>query len=99
MTRPFYADYVNHCLRFYSREVKVVKVDAIVDIMNWQAVHNVLSKLPEINQEIIKDIYSRGDTLADNIFQVSKERELDPLKVWTMISKITKQIAKERELI
>ncbi len=104
MAKPFYADYVNHMLRFYARnaqfgDVMGLKFTSEVDELNWRSVDRVLHNLPELDKYIIIEVFGRGDTLADNIYEVSKELVMNQDVIWTMLSKITYQIAKERGLV
>jgi len=104
MGKPFYADYVNHMLRFYARTVRSGDVMRLVfkseiDELNWLSVIRVLYKLPERDKNIIIEVFSRGDTLADNIYEVSKELAINQDTIWSLVSKVTKKIAKERGLI
>lgn len=66
---------------------------------NWFAVKKVLDELSEKDKNIIIEVYRRRDTLADNIYEVSKELGIDQNVIWTMLNKVTKKIAQERELI
>jgi len=104
MAKPFYADYVNHMLRFYARSVRSgnvvrLKFKSEVDKWNWRSVNRVLHKLPERDKDIIIEVFGRGDTLADNIYEVSKELVIDQDVIWTLVSKVTNKIAKDRRLI
>ena len=97
----YYSQYVNHMLRFYARycdkNLKSFKKPA--DMKNWFTVKRVLDKLSEKDKNIIIEVYRRRDTLADNIYEVSKELGIDQNVIWTMLNKVTKKIAQERELI
>lgn len=104
MTRPFYADYVNRMLRFYARkihsgEVLRMELKNAVDKKNWNCVVRVLDKLPERDKDVIIEVYRRGDTLPDNIYWVAKELNVEQDMIWTLVSKVTKRIARERGLI
>ena len=104
MGKPFYADYVNHMLRFYARTVRSGDVMRLIfkseiDELNWLSVIKVLYKLPERDKNIIIEVFGRGDTLADNIYEVSKELGINQDTIWSLVSKVTKKIAKERGLI
>ena len=102
MTKPFYADYVNRMLRFYARKVhsnEVLRTKNDVDKENWRCVVKVLDKLPERDKDVIIEVYRRGDTLPENICQVAKELKVKQDMIWTLVSKVTKRIAKERKLI
>jgi len=98
----YYCEYVNHMLRFFTRYYKrenEVKFKKEVDSKNWEAVKRVLDNLPEKDRNVIIDIYSRKDTLSDNVYEVSKEFGIDQDSIWVIVNKITRKIAKERELI
>jgi len=104
MAKPFYADYINHMLRFYARNVQSgnvvrLKFKSEVDKLNWRSVNRVLHNLPERDRDIIIEVFARGDTLADNIYQVSKELVINQDVIWTLVSKVTNRIAKDRRLI
>lgn len=108
--RPFYADYVNHMLRYYSRSLpgslsscEVGGVPSVfkseVDKLNWVTVDRVLRRLCESERETMVEVYWRGDTLADNVFEVAKVMKVEQESVWLLVSKVSKWIAKERKLI
>ena len=101
MSKPFYADYVNRMLRFYVRKVyrERMTVENPVDKKNCLCAAKVLDALPEKDRNVIMDIYEGGDTLADNIYHVSKEMNINQDVLWTLMSKVTKEIAKERGLV
>lgn len=96
MAKPFYADYINHCLRFYVRNENF---NNDIDKQKWVAVDRVLRKLPEEDRSIIMEVYSGEAPLLDNVKRTSKNFEVSETTVWTLISKVTKQIAKERRMI
>ncbi len=97
----YYSQYVNHMLRFYARycDKNLENFKKSTDIKNWLAVKTVLDKLPEKDKNVIIEVYRRRDTLADNIYEVSKELGIDQDVIWSMLNKVTKKIAQERELI
>lgn len=101
MSKPIYADYTNHMLRFYCRTINShnIKFKDEVNEENFRAVGKVLHGLPEEDRNVIMDVYGRCDTLSDNIYAVSRERKMDQDKIWIIVSKVTNQIAKERMLI
>jgi len=83
--------------RYYDKDLKSFKKST--DMKNWFAVKIVLDRLPEKDKNVIIEIYRRRDTLADNIYEVSKELGIDQDVIWTMLNKVTKKIAQVRELI
>ncbi len=88
-------------LRFYARyyDKNLESFKKSTDMKNWFAVKIVLDKLPEKDKNVIIEVYRRRDTLADNIYEVSKELGIDQDVIWTMLNKVTKKIAQVRELI
>lgn len=97
----YYSSYVNHMLRFYARyrDKNLECFKKSTDVKNWLAVKTVLDKLSEKDKNVIIEVYRRRDTLADNIYEVSKEFGIDQDVIWTMLNKVTKKIAQERGLI
>ena len=90
MAKPFYADYINHMLRFYARNVQsgdVVKLNfkSEVDKQNWRSIDRVLHNLPERDKDIVIEVFGRGDTLANNIYELSKELGINQDIIWTLI--------------
>ena len=88
-------------LRFYARyyDKNLESFKKSTDMKNWYAVKIVLDKLPEKDKNVIIEVYRRRDTLADNIYEVSKELGINQDVIWTMLNKVTKKIAQVRELI
>lgn len=92
--------YVNHMLRMYARNCgKQDNFQKEIDRRNFQTVEKVLNDLPEWDRNVIIEVYRGRDTLSDNVYRVSKKFKADQGVVWTMLGKVTKKIAKERELI
>lgn len=97
--RPYYADYVNHILRFYTRHSKRDAFRSKADKLNYVAAERVFATLDEKEQFLLIDVYHRNDTMADNVYEVAKAREINQDEIWTLISKVSNRIAKERKLI
>jgi len=76
-----------------------MKMKNAVDKENWRCVVRVLDKLPERDKNVIIEVYRRGNTLPDNIYWVAKELKVEQDMIWTLVSKVTKKIARERGLI
>lgn len=98
MSKPFYADYVNHMLSFYAKHL-LPNFKNAVDKMNWESVHTVLQKFPDSDQYAIIKIYKKHDTLSDNIYSAAQEIKIDQDILWNLIARVTTMIAKERKLI
>ena len=97
--KTFYADYVNHILRFYTRHSKRDGFKSEADKLNYNAAKKVFAKLTEQEQVMLIDVYHRNDTMADNVYEVAKARGINQDELWTLISKVSNRIARERKLI
>lgn len=101
MVKPYYAEYVNHMLRCYARESGLSVWDNTDEVgeQNNSVVDRVLDDLPGWDRTVLINLFNRGDTLADNIYEVSQELKINQDVLWIILSKVTKKIAKERGLI
>ena len=95
----YYREYVNHMLRFYCRFPKLCEFKNKRDEENWRTTKRVLDTLPEKDKNIIMEVYKRYDGLSDNVYEVSKKLRINQDVIWTLVSKVTEKIAKERGLI
>lgn len=98
--RPFYAEYVNHCLRFYCRNIERPSTfKSEVDKANWLSCDVVMKNYPTEDRNILITIYCENDTLAYNVCQVSKQFRVSQDKVWNLINEVARKIAKHRGLV
>lgn len=98
MARAFYTEYVNHCMRFYTRHSKL-NTNNLTDILNWQACKKALDKFSLDEQEILTFIYREQDTIINNVYNISKEKRIRQNAIWNLIGKLESEIAKIRGLI
>lgn len=99
MNRPFYSEYVRHCLRFYSRNRTVSYFRSDVDKKNWLACNSVIRSLSEQDRDIIVSVYGNFDTLADNVYEIAKKYDINQAIIWDMMKDIERKIAKKRGLL
>lgn len=101
MGRPFYADYVNHCLKGYvvnyDKGLESQETDS--DRENWKAVNEVYKQLLNKDRELIDEIFGRFGTISENIKEINEEMKVNEKYMWTLVTRVTKDIAKERGLI
>ncbi len=98
MARTFYSEYVTHCMRFYARHPDPrFKTDA--DKKNWLACDNALKQFTPDEKDILVTIYREGDTIPDNVYEVSKKRGIKQDRVWSLIGDMERKIAKRRGLL
>lgn len=103
MSKPFYADYVNHMLRFYTRYDGTIKQshshEYDVDKLNYAAVDTVLSRVKDHEKELIISIFTTDDPVSHTLYAICPKLCISEREAWQVISKITRLIAKERRLI
>lgn len=99
MNRPFYSEYVRHCMRFYARNTNTPRFNTDVDKNNWYACHNAINSYSERDKDILIRVYGAYDTLADNVYEVAKMYNIDQNIIWDMLKDFERSIAKKRGLI
>ena len=99
MNRPFYSEYVRHCLRFYTRNIHKPQFNTEVDRSNWYACHRAIERYSERDKDIIIRVYEMRDTLADNVYEVAKSYDIDQNIIWDMLKEFEHSVAKKRGLI
>ncbi len=97
----YYSEYVNHMLRFYvrHRQIKENELEKKIDLKNWNIVKMVLDDLKEKDRNVIIKVYEKQDSIPNNILETSKELGIRQNVIWTLLNKVCRKIAKERELI
>lgn len=96
--RTYYSDYVQHCMRFYARHPNP-KFNSDAEKQNWNACDSALKRFDNSERDILLTVYREGDTLADNIYNYSVEHGINQDKVWKLLNKLEKMIAKRRGLL
>ena len=100
--KPFYADYVNRLMRWYCRakeEGKEVNLESALDRENWNAVAKVVERLNEENRCAIMKVYCKRDTMVDNVRLTAVELGWEQDRLWALVSRVTRRVAKERGLV
>ncbi len=102
--KPYYSEFVRHCLRYYIKTMDeghgghpAFRSEA--DKSNWSACYHVLKDYSENSMDIISEIYRPGDTIADKIYLLAKTKQVSPDNIWNLINTIERKIAKKRGLI
>ena len=99
MNKPFYQDYVRHALRFYTRNLKLATFKSGVDRENWLSCHHVIQLYSDRDKDILSYVYGSYDTLADNVYTMSKKYSMNQNIIWDMMKDFEHNIAIERGLI
>lgn len=100
--KPFYADYVNRLMRWYCRTVengKEVKLDGSLARENWGAVAKVMEGLDEEEKCAIMGVYCKRDRMGDNVYLTSIELDWKQDKLWALVGRVSRDVAKERGLV
>ena len=102
--KPYYSEYVRHCLRFYIMTLDEGKgghpiFKSEVDKANWSACYHVLKDYSEDNMDVIAEIYRPGDTISDKIYQMAKNKRVHQDTLWGLINATERKIAKKRGLL
>ncbi len=102
--KPFYSDFVRHCLRYYVKTLDeghgghpIFKGEA--DKANWSACFRVLKDYSQDDIDIISEIYRPGDTIADKIYLLAKTKHVPQDTIWNLINTTERKIAKKRGLL
>lgn len=99
MSRPFYSEYVRHCLRYYSRNISKPRFNTEVDKNNWYACHRAIEHYSDRDKDIFLRVYGSRDTLADNVYEVAKLYTIDQNIIWDMLKELEHSVARKRGLI
>lgn len=91
--------YARSCLKFYILNRQQYDFDDPVKSADWTAAATTIEALPQTKINILDDVFSRSDTLADNIYKVARERGIDQDSIWALLNKVSKQVAKERGIL
>lgn len=98
MGRYVYTDYVRHCLRFYARyDNPTFKTETAKT--NWSVCKEVLDTFPESDKALLLFVYRERDTVSDNIYALSKAKNIPQDKLWNMVKKLEREIAIKRGLL
>lgn len=96
--RTFYSEYVQHCMRFYARHPRP-KFRSDADKQNWNACDNALKGFTDKERDILLTVYREGDTIPDNVYKQSVDRNIKQDTIWKLINELERKVAKRRNLI
>ena len=99
MNKPYYTEYVRHCMRYYARNTTKPHFNTEVDKNNWYACNRAIERCSEQDRDILIRVYGMHDTLADNVFEVAKTHHIDQGIIWDLMKEFERKVAKHRGLI
>lgn len=102
--RTYFSEFVGHCARYYARSVVNApsaqpRFKTEAEKRNWLACSTAIKGFSEQEQDIILTVYSEGDTLPDNIYQLSKKRSMNQDVIWKLVTDFERKVAKRRGLL
>lgn len=102
--RAYYSEYVRHCLRYYVTTLDDGRgghpqFKSDVDKNNWAACHMVVRNFDDKTIDIVREIYSPGDTIPDKIYHLAKELKVSQDSIWNIINTLERNVAKKRGLL
>ena len=100
--KRYYADYVRHCLRFYVMTMDIgtsPRFNTEADRNNWAACHFALKNFDDKTLDIVREIYSPGDTIPDKIYHMAKTRNISQDSIWNIVNTLERNVAKKRGLL
>lgn len=102
--KPYYSEFVRHCLRYYIKTLDegkggcpIFRSDADRD--NWKACHYALRNYSEADIDLISHLYRPGDTLPDKIYLLAKSTGKSQDYYWNLVTATERKIAKMRGLL
>lgn len=98
--KPYYADYVNHMLRFYCRNMNIENFRNQCDERNWWACYNVIECLPEDERQIVINVFTeRCENMLTAVQDTAATTGLPVSRVWAVLNAASAKVAKEARLI
>ena len=102
MAKPYYAEYVNHILRFYFRYNPSKGFKNEVDKINYISADKVIQRMSDADKTVLSSLFGTDDNgfdLAYNVLVFARQHGVDQAKIWSLVSTTTTKIAKERKLL
>lgn len=100
MSKPYYADYVNHMLRFYFRCDPSGGFKSETDELNYTAADAIIRDLPDKDRLLLTSVFQQDNVnLAANVSLSAAAYNVQATRIWSLLSSVTPKIAKQRRLI
>ena len=96
--KTFYSEYVQHCMKFYARHPNP-KFWSDADKLNWYACDNAMKGFTDKEREILLTVYREGDTIPDNVYNLSVALDIKQDFIWKLINELERTVAKRRGLL
>ena len=70
-----------------------------VEKTNWMCCHEVLGNFEADDLAMVKELYTKGDTMADKIYNLAKEKRISQSYIWSLADDVEYKIAQKRGLV
>ena len=97
MSKPFYSEYVRHCMRFSARNTNKPRFNT--EESNWYACHRAIGRYSDDEKKILIAVYSMYDTIADNVYELANLYHVEQNVIWDLIKGFERGVAKKRGLL
>lgn len=95
--RTFYSEYVQHCMRFYSRHRNPV-FRGNADKLDWYSCDNALKNFTDKERDLLLAVYREGDTVPDNVYNLSVALNINQDTIWKLVNELERKVAENRGL-
>lgn len=102
MAKPYYAEYVNHILRFYFRYNPSKGFKNEVDKMNYISADKVIQRMSDADKTVLNKLFGTDNYAFDLVYNVqvfARQHGVEQSEIWSLVSTTTTKIAKERKLL
>lgn len=102
MGKPFYADYAEHALRYYSRFCSPDTAPnncTSVDRANFEACRAALADLAPNERMLIVNLHRMYDRMPSNVKAISGQMGIPENDIWQLIKSVNRDIAIHRGLV
>ncbi len=96
--KTFYSEYIQHCMRFYARHPHPT-YRSDTDKQNWLACDSAIKGFGDEEREMLLTIYREGDTVPDNIYNLSRALNIKQDLIWKLVNELERKIARRRGLL
>ena len=96
MRKQVYTEYVRYMLQFYFQNPDKTSFLNDRDRINWKTCDKVIKRVSHNDRTVFKFVYGEFDTIADNVYVLSKINAINQNVIWNMLHKLEKEVAIER---
>lgn len=102
LSKPCYEDYVNHAMRFYTRNPALnMRKPGLkkTDIENWTTCNDAIRTFSEQEQVIITNIFKSKCSIPESVRAMAGQLNMSENGVWQLLNSFSREVARKRGLI